>query len=490
MFVSIPLHKPTFVCVDMGDPLPLLTLVAPKDTPMQLRDIVEDVIQRKVTQWNDDAVVLTRELARLKADLQYFEDQEDTLAHVRNCKTTAKRVAMVSQALENMRNENATGEHQNKLDLMIQKFIELSAAAKAARKKELLEASSNTMRFVPTFFSGSARPEPTVGDKAGPTSGGAGPGGSGTGVGVQPTLPSDITGANFLQLLQATPDLTTRFRIELEVTFELAPHPAELLPFDMCPKHKTLLHHDTNPQQLICPVEGCTHFKRFVDMTSATLAYGREVQFQRFKYRPSSHLDDIMKYAEASENFVVPPAALYNVAAQLYARGFRKPEEITIPMVREACKLAKPKVKMDYTVQIYCRLTGYAARRFTPYMKEHMRAMFQAAEGPFRKHVAGTRKNNLSFAFTLRKYLEFLGYWEFVEALSMLRGLPNVNKHDTITAHVFHDMGWNFVCTMPPEGIPYTGLPPEEPTLDAALDAGPQPTAETSGALEPTTVAQ
>jgi hypothetical protein len=213
----------------------------------------------------------------------------------------------------------------------------------------------------------------------------------------------------------------------------------------MCPKCQVALQYNQAMQQLVCPTPDCGHWKRFADMTSSALPFGEDVHYLRHAYRAVTHLDDTMKFAEATESYVVPTEALVKVMERLWASGIKDIEDITIPKVRVACK--EVKVKMENSVQIFCRLTGKPPQRMTPFMKDQMRIMFNAAEAPFRKHAAG-RTNHLSFPFTLRKYCELLGYWEMLDSLPMLRGPQNIAVHDAITSRVFNDLGWSFCCSV------------------------------------------
>ena len=221
--------------------------------------------------------------------------------------------------------------------------------------------------------------------------------------------------------------------------------PVELTPFDMCPKCRVAMRYNQHLQQLVCPSTGCGHWKRFADMTSTALAYGEEVEFCKYTYKPVSHLDDTMKFAEAAESYVVPPAALQRVMKTLRRRGI-KPEAITIPMIRQIC-VTLPGIRMENTVQIYCRLSGRAPRRMTAFMKDQMRIMFFLQEAPYRKNCGG-RTNNLSFPYNLYKYCELLGYWEMLETFPLLRGAINLSLHDGIMEKVCHELSWEFVPTV------------------------------------------
>jgi len=225
----------------------------------------------------------------------------------------------------------------------------------------------------------------------------------------------------------------------------LEQRPVELIAFDMCPKCKVAMQHNVSLQQLVCPIPSCGHWKRFADMTSAALAFGEEVEFCRYSYKPVTHLEDTIKFAEAGEAYVVPANLLESVMRQLYIRRVR-PEFVTIPMIREIIYDTRF-IKTENTVQIYSRLTGRAPRRFSSLEKDKFRIMFQLVEKCYWKH-RGDRVNNLSYPYTLYKYCELLGYWEMLETLPLLRGNSNLGLHDVIQAKVHKELGWEFIPTV------------------------------------------
>ena len=231
---------------------------------------------------------------------------------------------------------------------------------------------------------------------------------------------------------------------ELKYKFGMDARPVNLIMFDMCKNCMVAMQYNVALQQLVCPVPSCGYWKRFADMTSAALAYGEEIEFCKYSYNPVTHLDDTIKYAEAGEAYVVPPAHLEKVMSILYANGV-KPENITIKMIRDIV-YDTPGIKTENTVQIYSRLTGRSPWRLSTFAKDQIRIMFVTEEPYYRKHCGG-RTNNLSYPYKLYKYCELLGYWEMLESLPLLRGVSNLSLHDAIQAKINRDLDWEFIPT-------------------------------------------
>ena len=163
-----------------------------------------------------------------------------------------------------------------------------------------------------------------------------------------------------------------------------------------------------------------------------------------------THLDDTIRHAEAGEAYVVPSRDLELVMRELY-RQKRKPEEVTIKMIRDILfdnpEAKRRKIRTENTVQIHSRLTGRAPWRLATFSKDQVRIMFITEDPYYRKHC-GMRINNLSYHYKLFKFCYLLGYWEMLEALPLLRGHANLAHHDAIQLRISQELAWEFVPTV------------------------------------------
>lgn len=393
----------------------------PSTVPFGLKVELEEILQSAKAKSETHTLVLQKLADSLAAEASRL-DPEHNLGHVRPAAELRRRQADVARALDRLATGAYMQEVRHKMAVFVNRYVDLEAKHRRKRAEEMSMSQKSEARYLPVT----------------PTE-------------MRPSITTDIPasfGSSSLASFtttSATVDYTSVFTQEAKFAFGEKRRPVELTPFDMCPKCRVAMRYNQNLQQLVCPNPGCGHWKRFADMTSTALAYGEEVEFCKYTYRPVSHLDDIMKFAEAAESYVVPPAVLHRVMREL--RKMRiKPEDITIPLIRQIC-VNLPGIKMENTVQIYSRLSGRAPRRMTAFMKEQMRIMFHLQEAPYRKHCAG-RTNNLSFPVNLYKYCELLGYWEMLESFPLLRGTINMSLHDSIMEKVFQDLSWEFVPTV------------------------------------------
>ena len=240
-------------------------------------------------------------------------------------------------------------------------------------------------------------------------------------------------------------DFAARVADELRCRFRLDERAVDLVTFDVCKRCNVAMQHNGALQQLVCPVPGCGYWKRFADMTSSALAFGEDLEFNKFSYHPITHLEDTIRFAEAGGAYIVPAAHLEMVMRELRRRKI-KPEHVTIRDVRDVVKGIKV-IKAENTMQIHSRLTGRTPWRLCAYAKDQIRIMFFTQEPYFRKYCED-RVNNLSYTYTVYKFCELLGYWEMLDSVPLLRGKSNRERHDRIQSRINEELDWEFIPTV------------------------------------------
>jgi hypothetical protein len=386
--------------------------------PFALRSALDCITEASKKKCTHAQTVLAALLERLDAEAKTL-DPVKNLGHMRPAADLRRKRELTTRALHRLQGGGYTTDVNGRVATIIARFHDADKKSKKRRQEEMTMSEQSETRYLPSAPIDM--------------------GGAGTDI---PASFGTSSLASFTTATQAT-DYTSLFTQEAKYVFGEERRPVELTPFDMCPKCRVAMRYNQNLQQLVCP--GCGHWKRFADMTSTALAYGEEVEFFKYTYKPVSHLDDTMKFAEAAESYVVPAHDLHLVMKVLRKRRV-KPEDITIPMIRQIC-VSLEGIKMENTVQIYSRLSGRAPRRMTAFMKDQMRILFFLQEVPYRKHCGG-RTNNLSFPFNLYKYCELLGYWEMLETFPLLRGAINLSLHDAILQKVCTELDWEFIPTI------------------------------------------
>ncbi len=194
---------------------------------------------------------------------------------------------------------------------------------------------------------------------------------------------------------------------------------------------------------LSCPQ--CGRSKDYLDATSASTAYGEEVEFSSFSYKRSNHFQEWLNSFQAKETTEIPQRIFDRVMGELYRQRISDPAAITTKKIREVLKDLKLRKYYEHVTQITCRLSGKCPPRMTPEQEEQCRLMFMAIQGPFDKHCPPDLKNFLSYSYCLYKFCELMAYDEFLPCFALLKGRDKLFKQDVIFHKICDELNWEFL---------------------------------------------
>lgn len=148
---------------------------------------------------------------------------------------------------------------------------------------------------------------------------------------------------------------------------------------------------------------------------------------------------------QAKENMEIPQDIIDKVMEELHRQRVSDPQQITHKRVREILKTLKLRKTYEHVAQITSRITGQPAPKLSPEVEEMARLMFIAVQPAFEKHCPSDRKNFLSYSYCLFKFLQLLGYDEFLDNFSLLKGRDKLARQDEIFEKICGDLSWEFV---------------------------------------------
>lgn len=189
----------------------------------------------------------------------------------------------------------------------------------------------------------------------------------------------------------------------------------------------------------------CGFSRQYLESTTANVQYNTEMEFSSFSYKRVNHFNDWMAVIQAREATEVSDEVMEKVMRDLWARRVVTTDEITIPLVKDILKKLRLRSAYENTTQIVCRLTGKPPPRLHPHLEECCRIMFIQIQPSFEKHKH-SRKNFLSYSYTLFKFLQLLGIKDVpMLHFSLLKGRDKLEKQDQIFKKICADLDWEFI---------------------------------------------
>lgn len=189
----------------------------------------------------------------------------------------------------------------------------------------------------------------------------------------------------------------------------------------------------------------CGYAAAYLDATMSSMSYSDEVEFSSFSYKRINHFNEWLQQVQAKENFEISKDILDAVMIELHKQRVTDINDITHKRVREVLKILKMRKAYEHVAQITAKLTGKSPMRIPPEAEEMCRLMFIAVQPAFDKHCPKDRKNFLSYSYCLYKFFQLLGYDEFLDSFTLLKGRDKLTRQDEIFKKICEELDWDFL---------------------------------------------
>jgi len=212
-------------------------------------------------------------------------------------------------------------------------------------------------------------------------------------------------------------------------------------PHDVCEECDVPMEIAVSHPMLVCPT--CHKSRPFLDVTSASMGFGRNVEFNRFNYERKCHLSDKLAKVQAKK-YVDIPLDKYEMIMTRLAQKRVAPEDVTISKVYDIVRDLKLNKCYTAIPQIYSHILNKPVILFSDAQKYKLHNMFRAVQEPYER-AEKTRKNFVAYNYCMHKLVQLLGLDYFTEHFPLLKGGKNLKSHDAIWQFVCKELDWEFV---------------------------------------------
>lgn len=188
----------------------------------------------------------------------------------------------------------------------------------------------------------------------------------------------------------------------------------------------------------------CGYSTTYLDATTSSVSYGDEVEFASFSYKRLNHFNEWLQQVQAKESTEIQAHVIEKVMNELQNQRV-KLKDITHIKIREVLKSLKLRKTYEHIAQIKMRITGVQPPRLTADMEELCRLCFIAVQPAFEKHCPPDRKNFLSYSYCLYKFFQLLGYDDFLDSFTLLKGRDKLLKQDEIFQKICTELDWDYI---------------------------------------------
>jgi len=206
-----------------------------------------------------------------------------------------------------------------------------------------------------------------------------------------------------------------------------------------CPQCKTELIREPSKGEHVCP--DCYLSYRCMDDMTLSYAESQEMTYnKKFSYERINHFKEWLQRFQAKENTAIPEEIIEKIKLEIKKERVRDLKKITKTKIRKWLKKIGENKYYEHEDNIINRINGVKPLQMNSDQEERLCLMFKQIEEPFEKYKPESRKNFLSFPYTIYKFCELLEWDEYLPCFRLLKSDEKLYEQDQI---------WKKICNSP-----------------------------------------
>ncbi len=194
---------------------------------------------------------------------------------------------------------------------------------------------------------------------------------------------------------------------------------------------------------LVCPKCGSEEYSLVVTDTPGFRDPPKERN--NYAYKKMNHLNEILNQFQAKESTKIPDEVMNEVICEIKKRRIENIASLTEQDIRDILKKLERNRYYEHATHILSRLNGNPPPTITAEIEEKIRAMFQEIQAPFLLYCPDDRRNFLSYAYIIYKFLELLELDEYKVHFTLLKSRDRLIAHDQIWKKICDYLQWEFI---------------------------------------------
>ena len=225
-----------------------------------------------------------------------------------------------------------------------------------------------------------------------------------------------------------------------------------ICPFD-CENSLEFCQH-CNKERTVIPSEGivvCTNcgYQDSIIIDSDKPSYKdppREISY--FAYKRINHFNEWLAQFQAKESTEIPKEVFDKILVEIKKERITNMATLSTSKLREILKKLRLNKYYEHVPHIINRLNGLPAPVMTRDTEEKLRMMFKEIQTPFLKYCPRNRKNFLSYAYVLHKFVQLLEMDEFLVCFPLLKSREKLHQQDQIWKKICEELQWEFIKSL------------------------------------------
>ena len=165
-------------------------------------------------------------------------------------------------------------------------------------------------------------------------------------------------------------------------------------------------------------------------------------------YKRTNHFKEWIYQIQGREGISIPDEIISGVLAEIKKERITDKDCITYDKMKEFLKKLKLNKYYEHIPNIITRITGEKRLTINSELENKLLQMFNEIQAPFEKYCPKTRKNFLSYSYTLYKIFQLLEKNEYLKYFPLLKSREKMYEQDEIWKNICKELNWKFISSM------------------------------------------
>lgn len=167
-----------------------------------------------------------------------------------------------------------------------------------------------------------------------------------------------------------------------------------------------------------------------------------------YAYKRLNHFNEWLNQVQGKETTDIPDEVFDGILLEIKKQKIENIALLTNRSIRTILKKLKINKYYEHIPHIINRLNGVPMPNLSPELEDKLRNMFKMIQAPFLKFSPMVRKNFLSYAYVLHKFIQLLGHDEYLVNFPLLKSREKLHQQDIIWSKICGELNWEFIKSL------------------------------------------
>jgi hypothetical protein len=170
--------------------------------------------------------------------------------------------------------------------------------------------------------------------------------------------------------------------------------------------------------------------------------------YKPYCYKRTNHFKEWIYQTQGREGITIPDEIINSILSEIRKERITDKSNITYDKMKEFLKKLKLNKYYEHIPNIITRITGEKRMIINHELETALLRMFNDIQKPFEKHCPKSRKNFLSYSYTLYKFFQLLEKYEYLKYFPLLKSREKMHEQDEIWKNICKELNWKFYSSM------------------------------------------